>query len=67
MTDVVIGKLLAAGVNTPCLVCKTRTVHHFVFKLDVGQLVFQLRLLAGSELLTTCDAGSRVAFKMRSL
>lgn len=41
-THMVLGKLLAAGANALCLICKTPAADHFVFELDVYQLVFQL-------------------------
>ena len=38
----VVGKLFADGVNAAYLICKLFASNHFILKLDVGQLVFQL-------------------------
>ena len=39
---VVVGKLFAAGVKAAYLICKLFAANHFILKLDVRQLVFQL-------------------------
>ena len=39
---VVVGKLYATGVNAACLICKLFAENHFILKLYVRQLVFQL-------------------------
>ena len=42
MQHVVVTELFPAGVNAPCLVCQSLAADHFVLKLDIFQVVFQL-------------------------